>query len=276
MLPVMQRRTALSVFLLGLTLTAGTTAGSAHADDLSAADVMQKAEQARRVRDLTAEASLTTEADGRTKVKTFTLWTALSDDGVHYRTLARFHTPAVIRNEGVLILEGAAGNDVHLYLPRYKKVRRVESSSQSSSFMGSVFSYSDIAVQHAAEWDHVRERTEPCPGADGTCHVIASTPKTPAIRSRTGYGKAVQWVRDGTWVVMRGAYYGPDGTLSKVTTASEVVKVASGPDRWLALSMRIEDTKTRRFTVLRLRNVQVDKGIADSVFTQQNLAREHR
>jgi len=275
MLPVMQRRTALSVLLLtALPLTAGSTAVPARADDLSAADVMQKAEQARRVRDLTAEASLTTEADGRTKVKTFTLWTALSDDGVHYRTLARFHAPAVIRNEGVLILEGPAGNDVHLYLPRYKKVRRVESSSQSSSFMGSVFSYSDIAVQHAAEWDHVRERKEACPGVAATCHVIASTPKTAAIRTRTGYGKAMQWVREGSWVVMRGEYYGPDGALSKVTTASDVVQVSSGSDRWLALTTRIEDAKTHRFTVLRLRNVQVDQSIADSVFTQQNLARE--
>lgn len=273
MLPDMRRR---SVVLIGLALVAGSTAPPAAADDLSAADIMQKAEQARRVRDLTAEASLTTHADGRAKVKTFTLWTALSDDGVHYRTLARFHSPAVIRNEGVLILEGSAGNDVHLYLPRYKKVRRVESSSQSSSFMGSVFSYSDIAVQHAGEWDHVRERTEPCPGADGTCHVIASAPKTAVIRSRTGYGKTVQWVREGTWVVMRGEYYGPDGAMSKVTTASDVVKVASGPDRWLALTTRIEDTKSDRYTVLALRNVQVDKGIADSVFTQQNLAREHR
>jgi outer membrane lipoprotein-sorting protein len=251
----MQRRTALSVLLLtALPLTAGSTAVPARADDLSAADVMQKAEQARRVRDLTAEASLTTEADGRTKVKTFTLWTALSGDGVHYRTLARFH--------------------VHLYLPRYKKVRRVESSSQSSSFMGSVFSYSDIAVQHAAEWDHVRERKEACPGVAATCHVIASTPKTAAIRTRTGYGKAMQWVREGSWVVMRGEYYGADGALSKVTTASDVVQVSSGSDRWLALTTRIEDAKTRRFTVLRLRNVQVDKGIGDSVFTQQNLARE--
>jgi hypothetical protein len=267
----MRRR---SVLLIGLALTVASTAGAAHADDLSAVDVMQKAEQTRRVRDLTAEASLTTEAEGRTKVKTFTLWTGLSDDGVHYRTLARFHSPAVIRNEGVLILEGPAGNDVHLYLPRYKKVRRVESSSQSSSFMGSVFSYSDIAVQHAEEWNHVRERKEPCPGAEGTCHVIASMPKTAAIRARTGYGKAVQWVRDGTWVVMRGEFYGPEGELSKVTTASDVVKVSSRSERWLALTTRIEDAKTRRFTVLRLRNVQVDKGIAESVFTLQNLARE--
>lgn len=252
-----------------------TTVAPARADDPSAAEVMNKAEQARKVRDMTAQASLTTEANGRTKVKTFTLWTALADDGVHYRTLARFHTPAVIRNEGVLIVEGADGNDVRLYLPRYKKIRRVESSSQSSSFMGSVFSYSDIAVQHATDWDHSRLRKEPCPGATTvTCHVISSTPKSATIRTRTGYGKAVQWVREDNWVVMRGEFYARGGDLQKVTTASDVKQVSRDKNQWLALTMRIEDAKTHRFTVLRLRHVQVDEGIADSVFTHQNLARE--
>lgn len=266
----------LSLSSVGATLAAAmTVAVPAQAGDPSAAEVMQKAEQARRVQDLTARATLITQAGDRTKTKTFTLKTALADDGVHYKTFARFHTPAVIRNEAVLIVEGPDGNDVHLYLPRYKKIRRVESSSQSGSFMGSVFSYSDMTVQHAKDWDHDRLRKEPCPGETTvTCQVIESTPKTSAVRTRTGYGKAVQWVREDHWVVVRGEFYGTDGALKKVATGTDVKQVSRENDRWMALTLRVEDAKTKRFTVLRLRHVQVDQGIPDAVFTHQNLSRE--
>jgi len=239
-------------------------------------DVMSKAEASRRLREMTASATLTTGGSGEEKVKTFQLWTRLGDDGVRYRTLLRFQAPAEIRNEGILIRERANGdNEVLVYLPRYKKTRRVEGQSQSSSFMGSVFSYSDIAAQHAADFQHNLLRSEPCPGATGgQCSVVESVPRNEEIKSRTGYGKAVQWVKDDNGVIVKGDYYDPQGALWKTSQASDVREVDAAQHRWLAHTVRIDDHKAGKYTVLKLDRVQVNAGIADSTFTPQNLARE--
>jgi hypothetical protein len=243
----------------------------------SGADVMAKAEAARRVRELTASATLTTTGgSGEQRVKSFQLWTKLADDGIRYRTLVRFQAPAEIRNEAILIRERTSGdNEVLVYLPRYKKTRRVEGQSQSSSFVGSVFSYSDIAAQHAADFQHNLLRSEPCPaGAGGSCDVVESVPRTEEIRWRTGYARAVQWVRSDNGVILRGEYFDAQNTLWKTSSASDVRLVEPAQQRWLAHTVRMEDHKSGKQTVLRLEQVQVNSSIPESTFTPQALARE--
>ena len=186
-----------TALLLANTL-ASTEAGAAGPD---ARDIMVKNEEARRIREITSSATITTGLGTETKVKTFTWWRKLGGDSVHFKTLTRFHTPAEIRGEGILIEEREANaNEVSLYLPTFKKTRRVEGQSQSSSFMGSVFSYSDIAQPHVDDYRHVFLRTEACPNdARVQCHVITSTPANDNVRERTGYSKTVEWIRVDNW-----------------------------------------------------------------------------
>jgi hypothetical protein len=242
----------------------------------SGSDIMTKAETSRRVREMTARATLTTGGGGQERVKVFQLWTKLGDDGVRYRMMLRFASPAEIRNEGVLIRERASGeNEVLVYLPRYKKTRRVEGQSQGTSFMGTVFSYSDIAAQHAADFQHNHLRTETCPNnAGGQCDVVESVPRTEEIKGRTGYGKAVQWVRTDNGAIIKGEYFDTEGHLWKTSQASDVREVDPGAHRWLAHTVRIDDHKDGKYTVLHFDQVQVNGGIDESIFTPQNLARE--
>src|SRR5687768_1175918 len=111
-------------------------------------EAMTNHEEARRVKHFQACAFLRSEnPGGAVKEKTFTIWSKLKPDGVRYQTLTRFHTPAEVKNEAILLLENEKGeNDILIYLPAYQKTRRVERSQQSSSFMGSDFSYSDITT----------------------------------------------------------------------------------------------------------------------------------
>jgi len=101
--------------------------------------IMAMNEEARRIRDVSSSATIATGGGGSSdKVKRFTWWRKLGADGVRFNTLTRFHAPAEVRDEGILFLEQPGGeNEVLLYLPNFKKVRRVESQAQSGSFMGS-------------------------------------------------------------------------------------------------------------------------------------------
>ncbi len=245
----------------------------------SGRDVMSRNEDTSRTDDITADATLTTGGGGNPqRVKQFTWWRKLRDDKRHNNTLTRFHAPAEVRNEGILFLEhDSNSNEVLLYLPTFKKIRRVESQQQSGSFMGSDLSYSDVATPHAEDYTQKLLTIEDCPGAEHKavkCYVVESVPANPAVRERTGYSRTVSWVRSDNFVMVKGEYYGLDGKLSKRVIADQLSQVDPGRHKWLALRVRVDNVANRRFTLLQFANVKVNKGIPDFTFTQQNLSRE--
>ncbi|MBE7454916.1 MAG: outer membrane lipoprotein-sorting protein [Kofleriaceae bacterium] len=265
----------LAALLLALVVVALAPA-PADASPPTGREVLERQEEARRLPSFQARAMLSTTRAGEAAkaAKKFRWWRKLSADKVHFVTLTRFDEPATIRGEGVLIREGKSANDVLLYLPHFKKVRRVEGQSQSSSFFGSVFSYSDVAMPHADDSTARVLREEACPGETLTCWVVEISPATPAVRDRTGYSRSVQWIRQDNWVTVAGDFYDKKGKLWKRLTAREVKEVDPKAKKWLPHHVTLEDLQKRRTTVLRLADVKVNVSLDDSLFTEQNLASE--
>lgn len=271
--------------LVALMLSLPTQAAS-QAALLSAKEIMLKNDEARRVNEFETKAKLESgnaqgggAANTDVKVKDFTFWRKVQSDGVHNNTLTRFHTPSEVRNEGILIVENASGkNDVLLYLPSFKKIRRVESQQQSGSFMGSVFSYSDIAAPHVSDYDYKTLREEKCPSTEAAqvqCTVIECTPANDDVKERTGYAKSIVWVRQDNFMGTAAEYYDLDGALYKKMAASQIKLVDAKNKKWLAHSLFIQNVKTHDYTKLDFSNVKVNTGILDSIFTQQNLQKEN-
>ena len=242
-----------------------------------ALEIMKKNEEVRKVNEFESRAKLTTgnSTDKTEKVKEFTFWRKVQSDRVHNSTLTRFHSPAEVRNEGILILENPDGkNDVLLYLPNFKKTRRVESQQQSGSFMGSVFSYSDIATPHTSDYRYKTLRQEKCPGAEHAsvqCHVIEALPANEDVQERTGYSRSVVWIRTDNFMAVKGEYTNVQGEMFKRLEAGQIKMVDPKEKKWLAHFLSIENLKTRDYTRLLFSNVKVNGGIPDAVFTQQNL-----
>jgi outer membrane lipoprotein-sorting protein len=259
------------LLLLGLIPLISQAAG------MSAKEIMVKNEEARKVSEFESDARLSTgnESDRSLKVKEFSFWRKVQQDGVHNNTLTRFHAPAEVRNEGILILENAAGkNDVLLYLPNFKKTRRVESQQQSGSFMGSVFSYSDIATPHVEDYEYKTLRTEACPGAEHSkiqCSVIEAIPSNDDVKERTGYSRSHAWVRQDNFMAVKGEYYNLEGELFKRLEANQIKMVDAKNKKWLAHFLSIVNLKNHEFTKLEFSKVKVNSGIPNSIFTQQNL-----
>jgi outer membrane lipoprotein-sorting protein len=245
----------------------------------SAKDIMVQNEENRRVNDFQARSKLETgpinTGSASAKVKEFTLWRKVQTDGIHNSTLTRFHVPAEVRNEGILIIENPTGkNDVLLYLPNFKKIRRVETQQQSGSFMGSTFSYSDIATPHVEDYSYRELRTETCPTAEAKgilCHVIECTPASEIVKERTGYSKSILWVRDDNSMGVQGEYYNLEGALFKQFSSSKILMVDTKNKKWLAHEVTMKHLKNKEYTRLEFSSVKVNQGIADSIFTQQNL-----
>jgi hypothetical protein len=244
----------------------------------SAREVMVRNEEARRISTMESGATLTTQAKGKEpKVKKFSWWRKLGPDGVHFKTLTRFHAPAEVRGEGILFLEGSDGeNDIQMYLPAFKKIRRVETQQQSGSFMGSEFSYSDIATPHVDDHQYKMVKEETCPTPEAAslkCWVIESTPANEKVLDRTGYSRSVSWIRHDNAMAVQVEYSNREGEPWKKLVATKIQEVDKARHQWLAHHLRIENVKSGRSTELEFADVKANGAIADSVFTTQNLSR---
>lgn len=60
-------------------------------------------------------------------------------------TLFKFTTPPVIQGTGLLIVDGGKPvNDIWMYLPATRKIRRIAGSEKSNWFMGTEFTHEDF------------------------------------------------------------------------------------------------------------------------------------
>jgi len=258
-----------------------TALGAAPAFALDGHEVMVKHEEAQKVAAFTAKATLTTVKDGSKKEKSFTIWRKLKPDTVHFDSVTRFHTPAEVKGEAILFLENAKGeNDIMIYLPAYQKVRRIERSQQSASFMGSDFSYSDITTPHVDDYTHVLKGEEPCPPAalgpdeKAACYRVEAKPATDAVRERTGYSRIVSWVRKDNFMIVRGENYDAANALVKTSLLSQIEKVSGG--KWFTKRIEVTTKKDGGVTTLQFSDVKTDVKLGDALFTQQALAKGER
>ncbi len=251
----------------------------AYSANLTVEQIIEKNESARKYSDVTSHANLTTGGGGKAeRIKEFTWWKKLSGDKVHFKTLTRFHSPIEVKNEGILFLEaGGDKTEVLLYLPSYRKARRVENSQQSSSFMGSEFSYADIATPHKEDFDYKLLREDNCPayaGASLKCYVVEYKPNKESVTDRTASAKGILWIRQDNFIDVKTEIFDLEQKPWKTMEAKEIKEIDPVNKKWLAHYLRMDNLKTGRFTTFTLTEVKVNKNITDAIFTQQNLSRE--
>ena len=111
----------------------------------------------------------------------------VEDDGD--RTMFVFDRPRDVKGTAFLVHAHKEGpDDQWLYLPALKRVKRISSSKQSGSFMGSEFSYEDMGAVEVEKYTHRYLRDEPC--GDLECAVLERVP-----RSRdSGYSRQLVWL----------------------------------------------------------------------------------
>jgi hypothetical protein len=115
----------------------------------SARDIAHRAREkgALNLVGLTAQLKLvSTGADGRVREQVLTTASKTIDGTSH--ALARFSQPAGVAGVAVLTIEGkdGAGDEVSLYLPKLKRVRKVARGDRGKSFMDTDFAYADITT----------------------------------------------------------------------------------------------------------------------------------
>ncbi len=105
------------------------------------------------------------------------------------RTMFVFDRPRDVKGTAFLVHAHLDEPDEQwLYLPALKRVKRISSSNQSGSFMGSEFSYEDMGAIEVEKFTHRYLRDEPC--GDLECAVLERTP----VDKDSGYSRQLVWL----------------------------------------------------------------------------------
>jgi outer membrane lipoprotein-sorting protein len=182
------------------------------------------------------------------------------------KSVAYFLSPADVKGTAFLVWEHKdQANDIFIYMPSLKKVRRIATDQKNQSFMGSDFSYGDMAMEDVDDADHELTREEQVEGK--ACWVITSIPKPQADSE---YGKVVTWVTQGDYIPQKMELYDKKGALYKVM---DVLRAGPVGKEVFPLHFTMEDVQKNHKTEITLDKVVLDQAIPDSEFTQRAIER---
>ena len=263
------------VLASGLVIGLATLAclGAAVAGEPSAREIMQKNFFAARVKALRSESTMVlVNEKGQTRERKNISLVQLQKNGVDSNLLVRFTAPADIRGTSFLQLEHIDGEDDQwMYLPALKKSRRLVANNKKDSFVGSDFSYGDVALPKVDLYRHVLLRSEGVDGHD--CYVIESRPQNEAVRSDSGYSKKIVWVRKDSFVESKVEYYDLSGRLLKTQTIADQKEIEPDTHRWFALHREMVNHQTNHRTILTFDKIESAASIPDDAFTTRSIER---
>jgi hypothetical protein len=160
-------------------------------------------------------------------------------------------------------VEGAPA-DQWLYLPAYRRARRVAVHGAGDAFVGSDFYYADLARVRIDAGEHSLGGSETIDGRE--CIVIRSR----ILDSALPYGRVETTLDRETALPLRVRYYDRDGTLLKVGTLARIEKIGSHAT---PLSMTMRNVESGGHSVLTLENVEYDAPLAQDIFSLERLER---
>ena len=246
--------------LLLLTAAAGTWA------QMSGQEIMENVYYRPTGRDVQSELTMTlinSRGDQRERqIKQF-----IKDFGDEEKKIMFFLSPADVRDTSFMnwsFDQEGRDDDQWIYLPALKRVKRISSDSKSDYFMGSDFTYDDLGDRHPSKDDHRLLREEPLNGE--SCYVVESVPKDPDYM----YSKTVSWIVKDKWIGLKREFYDEDGDLLKVLTVKSYDEIDG---YWVLLHFEMHDVQKDHTTRMQLENVQIEKGIDDSYFSERMMKR---
>jgi len=264
------------VAVLVVVIGAGTVAAPLplSSQPLTARDVVQRNFTVTRVLDSTADITFTlVSPSGGERVRRTLTRSKLRPNGVDNMRMVQFQAPPDVRGLAILTIEDTAGeDDIWVYVPALRKVRRLAASNKKDSYAGTDFSYGDIIGHRVDDWTHrlVREESRD----EQPCHVIESIPVSDAVKARSGYAKRLWWIRRDNFVAIREEFWDAEGRPLKVLRGLDVQAVDLARGNWQAMRMEATNLQTNHRTLVRLENFKANQRLSDELFTTRYMERE--
>ncbi|MDT4761015.1 outer membrane lipoprotein-sorting protein [Sphaerochaeta sp. PS] len=185
---------------------------------------------------------------------------SLTEEG-RTSSITVFLSPASVKNTRFLSVENSTGkSEQWIYLPALKRVKRIAANEEGGSFMGSDFSYSDMA---STTYD----------ATEATHTLLEETATTYTIRSvpfdKSSYGKTETTVDKSTYLPLQVDFYAKDGLTLEKQLVTQKMEQMQG--RWVPKVLTMTTVASGHTTRLEILQAQYDIAMNSNYFTTKFL-----
>jgi len=224
--------------------------------DPEATRVVQQAVEHMRDESSRGRSTMRIHRPGWSREMTFESWTQGLD-----KSLVRFTAPA--RDAGSASLK--VGNEMWSYAPRVRRVIRIPASMMTQSWMGSDFSYNDLARDDeiVQSYNHRFLESEEYEGKH--VHVVEAIPRehAPVV-----WGREVVRIREDSVLLEHLFYDQSDKLLKKL----ETLEIGEAGDRMIPIRMRMSNLEQpNEWTEIEQEKIEFGVNIPAHTFTQAHL-----
>lgn len=155
-------------------------------------------------------------------------------------------------------------DEMRMWLPAFKKVRRISSKRKGDAFMGSDLSYEDLTSRDLNEYTYKRLDDELVNSTQ--CFVLESKPNTSA---KSSYSKHISWIDKENLNIVKEYSFDKRGALKK----EKYFQHNKLKDYYVMNQIRVKDVQKQHTTEVTFESLEVDTGINPALFQEKNLKR---
>ena len=210
---------------------------------------------------------LTTTYRDKLSVKLFRLYGFEKKEG--NKSLIIFDKPK--DNKGTALLNwhhDLSDDEQWLYLPNFKRIKKISSSAKRTPFVASAFSYEDVAIlsrQSSAGFTYHYLRDELLD--DTATYVVEGTPTD----KKTAYLRAIFWLDTNNYRILKIVFYDKKDRLAKTLVASDFALYLE--QYWQAKNLHIVDHLKNKVSELQGDEYIFRAGIKENTFSKTGLLR---
>ncbi|WP_428381273.1 outer membrane lipoprotein-sorting protein [Nevskia ramosa] len=187
--------------------------------------------------------------------------------------LARYEFPEDARGLATLLAEHRErDNELWVYVPAVRKIRRLVADNERDSFLGTVLSNGDVLGYKTAQWQHVANGEELIDGKP--CWRVVSTPSSEAVKRASGYGKRETWIAQDSAVPLQMSTWDEAGRPLKTIRYRDLKPVAEQPGKWLPYLIEASDLAGGGATTIVVERFEYASKIDDDALSPASLADE--
>ena len=155
-------------------------------------------------------------------------------------------------------------DEMRMWLPAFKKVRRISSKKKSDSFMGSDLSFEDLSNRRLNSNDYKRLEDAKWLGID--CYVLETVPKK---ESKSNYVRHVSWIDKNHMNILKEQSFNKKSKLEKEKHFSYETR----GEYQLIKKIIVKNLLKKHATEITFSDIVINSGISDKIFNDINLRR---
>ena len=197
------------------------------------------------------------------KSKSLSFRSIIKDNGK--KQIMWFTAPPTDKGVSFLKIEKENGSeDMRMWLPAFKKIRRISSNKKGDAFMGSDLSYEDLYTRKKEDYSFKILKEEM--HNKEMCFVLESIPNK---NLKSDYSNHISWISKEKLITIKENSYDKKGEIKK----EKSFHYKKLDEFWIAEKITVKNVQKNQSTNVSIENIELNSNVKDNLFQEKNLKR---